>query len=167
MKKLYLLLLLLVLASAATAQKYHFKGLRNFPYDSTTRKVKYVEVIDAPGISRADLYRRARQWLTAKNGPLGLGTLIAVPEEGQLRGRLALPGASQPFRAFFLFEVLEGQLRCSLTDFTASMDGMRLEELAAKGSRRLDEWLEQNDARFRESFCSSLRQSVADVAPSE
>ncbi|TGE27445.1 hypothetical protein [Hymenobacter metallicola] len=159
MKKLYLLLTLLLLSFSGTAQKYHFKGLHNFPYDSTTRKVRYVEVISVPGTSRADLYRRARQWLTDKNGPLGLGTLISVPEEGQLRGRLVLTGASQPFRAFFLFEVLEGQLRCSLTDFTASMDGMRLEELAAKGGRRLDEWLEQNDARFRESL-ASLRQTV-------
>lgn len=159
MKKLYLLMILLFLAFSGTAQKYHFRGLHNFPYDSTTRKVKYVEVIHVPGLSRADLYRRARQWLTAYNGPQSLGTLIAVPEEGQLRGRLALTGASQPFRAFFLFEVLEGQLRCILTDFTASQDGMRLEELAAKGGRRLDEWLEQNDARFRESL-ASLRQTV-------
>ncbi|UOQ53691.1 hypothetical protein [Hymenobacter cellulosivorans] len=69
MKKLYLLMTLLLLAFSGTAQKYHFKGLHNFPYDSTTRKVRYVEVINVPGISRADLYRRARQWLTARNGP--------------------------------------------------------------------------------------------------
>lgn len=159
MKKLYLLAVLLILAFSASAQKYHFKGLRNFPYDSTTQKVKYVEVIDVPGTSRADLYRRARQWLTAKNGPAGLGALIDVPEAGQLRGRLALTGASQAFRAIFLFEAREGQLHCSLTDFTASVDGMRLEAIAAKGGRKMDEWLVRNDTRFRESL-ASLRQTL-------
>ncbi|UOQ72862.1 hypothetical protein [Hymenobacter cellulosilyticus] len=159
MKKLYLLIALLILSFSATAQKYHFKGLGNFPYDSTTHKVKYVEVIDAPGSSPADLYRRARQWLTAKNGQVTLGTLIDEPERGKLRGRLALLGPRQPFRAIFVFEVRDGQLLCSITDFTASMDGMTLEKIAARGGRKMDELLVQHDALFRESL-ASLRKTV-------
>lgn len=56
-------LLALCCALTCYAQKYEYKGIRNFPVEETTGKVTYEGVVQAEGKTAQQLYSAAKKWV--------------------------------------------------------------------------------------------------------
>ena len=76
----------------------------SLPVDSTTRKVTYSAVVQAPGASQAELYGRALRWL-AKQPVSPPDQRTADANSGTLAARVGLP---------FTARAVVGSLQCTL-----------------------------------------------------
>lgn len=115
MKTLFTLFSLL-LASVVICQA------QTLPVDSKTGKITYLEVVDASGLSAADLYKVAKEWGTGKG--------FSIKKEDEATGEIVFEGSfksdfanpkGKPELAnvnfsFFVF-LKEGKYRYIATDF--------------------------------------------------
>lgn len=81
MKKLLLIALLLIAFSSFAQQAV------NMPKDSTTSKVAYIEVVEAEGVTAAELYSRAREWVSTSYKSANNVLQMDDKQEGKLIGK--------------------------------------------------------------------------------
>ena len=129
MKYLLLTLLLLGALLPARAQvklpRLHHGWVNPLPVDSATGKVSYRAVVQAPGVSQAELYRRARQWLAAAPSTTKRPLLTDDVAAGRLVGQTGdlvmqnFFGANVqvPLWRTITIEVKPGRFRYQITDF--------------------------------------------------
>lgn len=125
MKKIFLLISLLMpaIAFCQTAQS---PGLNLLPMDTVTKMVTYQEVVQAPGISKDELYNRAELWVTKtfsssinglrKDNKLG-GKIIAT---GSANGTIKYAMATIPITENYTISITvkDGRYRYEVSDFT-------------------------------------------------
>ncbi|WP_345226882.1 hypothetical protein [Hymenobacter koreensis] len=102
----------------ASAQKYHYRGIENFPVDSVSGKITYAAVVEVPGATQAELYRRAKEWLITNKRQLAKIELAETPYAGRIKGRVTLAKDGTPSSCTVTIETKEGRARYELTDFT-------------------------------------------------
>ncbi|MCA8829433.1 DUF4468 domain-containing protein [Hymenobacter pini] len=167
MKKLSVLLVcLLALAGAASAQKYEYKGLRNFPVDSSTHKVSYTGVIEVPGATQAQLYLKTKAWLASHYNSAKAVIQVEDPNNSQLvaQGRLnfrnVATGAPSNYQHMLNFQFKEGKMRYEITDIREG--GTPLEQVIPANpvsKKTYDMWWERLNSDFQ-ALTTELRASV-------
>jgi hypothetical protein len=121
MKRVSLLLLLLSLSLGLHAQSTRTTATLPFPVDSVSGKICYQAVVPAPGVSQAELYRRARSWFVSRFP--GYPHVVRVEDlaGGELAGTYCtimqkLTNSYEVWRTLRVY-VKEGRYRYEVTDF--------------------------------------------------
>jgi hypothetical protein len=121
MNRFPLLLLLLSLSFGVRAQALRPKAALPFPVDSLSGKIRYLAVVPAPGVSQAELYRRARNWFVSRFPDYPHVVSVDDPAGGELAGTYAtvmqkLTNSYEVWRTLRVY-VKEGRYRYEITDF--------------------------------------------------
>jgi hypothetical protein len=131
----YLLVTLALLGPLAAAQaqtqpSVKFPKLHGWvnplPTDSITGKVSFRAVVQAPGVSQAELYARAKKWFAAAPSATKLPLLTADAAGGKLVGKTSelmmqnILGANVqvPMWRTITIQVKPGRFRYQITDFS-------------------------------------------------
>jgi hypothetical protein len=120
-RSLVFLLLLLSLGFSSRAQSSRAKTPLNLPTDSASGKILYEAVVQQPGASKQELYRRARNWFVSTFKDYQHVVTIDDPADGQLAGTYCtlltkLTNTYEVWRTLRVY-VREGRYRYELTDF--------------------------------------------------
>lgn len=131
----YLLVALTLLGPLASAQAQTQPSLKlpklqrgwtnPLPMDSATGKVSYKAVVQAPGVSQAELYARAKKWFADAPSATKLPLLTADATGGKLVGKTSelmmqnVLGANVqvPMWRTITIQVKPGRFRYQITDF--------------------------------------------------
>jgi hypothetical protein len=121
MKRCCLLLLLLSLSLGVRAQAPRPRTALPFPVDSLSGKIRYLAVVQTPGVSQAELYRRARQWFGSRFPDYPHVVRVNDPAGGELAGTYCtvmqkLTNSYEVWRTLRVY-VKEGRYRYEVTDF--------------------------------------------------
>jgi len=121
MKRFPLLLLLLSLSLGVRAQAPRLKTALPFPVDSLSGKIRYLAVVQTPGVSQAELYRRARTWFVSRFPDDPHVVRVEDPASGELAGTYCtilqkLTNSYEVWRTLRV-DVKDGRYRYEVTDF--------------------------------------------------
>jgi hypothetical protein len=121
MKKFPLLLVLLSMSIGLRAQTTRPKAALPFPIDSVSGKIRYQAVVQAPGASQAELYRRARNWFVSRFPDYPHVVRVDDQAGGELAGTYCtimqkLTNSYEVWRTLHVY-VKEGRYRYEITDF--------------------------------------------------
>jgi hypothetical protein len=117
----FLLLVLLSLSLGVRAQTTRQKAALPFPVDSLSGKILYQAVVQAPGISQVELYRRARDWFVSRFPDYAHVVSVDDPAGGELAGTYCallqkLTNSYEVWRTVRVY-VKDGRYRYEVTDF--------------------------------------------------
>jgi hypothetical protein len=115
------LLLLLSLSVGVRAQTRRPTPALPFPVDSVSGKIRYLAVVQTPGVSQAELYRRARNWFVNRFPDYPHVVSVDDPAGGELAGTYCtilqkLTNSYEVWRTLRVY-VKEGRYRYEVTDF--------------------------------------------------
>jgi hypothetical protein len=166
-KKIYLSLLLsAALADSASAQKYQYKGIQNFPVDSSTHKVMYSGVIEVPGATQAQLYAKTKAWLASHYNSAKAVIQVDDPSNGQLIGQGRIPfrdvatGKPATYPHMLTFRFKEGRMRYEITDIREENTPLEQVIPANPVSKKIyDMWWERLNGEFQ-ALATDLRASL-------
>ncbi|RZK61156.1 MAG: DUF4468 domain-containing protein [Hymenobacter sp.] len=122
MKRLPPLLLLLGLGLSAQAQAPSSQSTKpGLPVDSASGKILYEGVVQAPGASQAELYRRARNWFVGRFPDYQRVVSVEDQAGGQLAATYCtllqkLTNSYEVWRTLRVY-VKDGRYRYEITDF--------------------------------------------------
>ncbi|MBA9076099.1 DUF4468 domain-containing protein [Rufibacter quisquiliarum] len=127
MKK-FIIFLLLVLPLEVFAQKYEYRGIKNFPVNAETGKVSYDSVVVAEGRTAEQLYNAAKEWLARSYGDAKEAIQVDQPNE-KIVGKGILKDTDRTYLSYnFKMEFKAGRYRYEVTDFAYASTGLTLEE---------------------------------------
>ena len=121
MNRFPFLLLLLSLSLGVRAQAPRLKTTLPFPVDSLSGKIYYQAVVQAPGVSQAELYRRARNWFVSRFPDYPHVVHVDDQAGGEVAGTYCtvmqkLTNSYEVWRTLRVY-VKEGRYRYEVTDF--------------------------------------------------
>lgn len=127
MKFLSILFLVIALPSISNSQKLIL------PIDSSTKAISYNEVVPLQGITKDQLYVRAREWFAQTFKSAQAVIQMDDKEAGKIIGKGSAKGSFYYLLTLFSFSLnytvsitlKDGRYRYEITDFTATDDGAK------------------------------------------
>lgn len=122
------LTLLLIGTVSANAQKlYDILPLKD-------DRVTYIQIEKAEGLTKDQIYRRARRWFVENYRTSNNVLQLQDIESGELAGK-GISSAGIPFRRAIMVDCKDGRYRITLTEFTINPAGAELPIESDKYSR--------------------------------